>query len=275
MSAASPRYSAARPRSMRASRRRASTPPPPARSPPPARGEPAASTLQSPDLAAAGAQAGVACPPSATLRRDGRLSLGAGPGRPADLHLTSAQGDLAATSASPRPAAPRCAARSTSTSARPRRAGAARRRRAPAAARAAARGPRLPHPARPPDPGQPSYRSPPCAPADADLQLTAALAACGGADLPRRRRPTRCCRTARLRLDPVSTGIGPATRHADPAARRRRRRPALHLTIDARRPAVRRRARPVRRPGRRRGTLDLRADLHRQPATPSAPSPRR
>lgn len=212
-------------------------------------------TVVVPNLAAAGARAGVALPELRDLNLTTRLSVAPGSAGFTDLHLTSAQGDLSGTL-------------TLTTAGRPALRGvltsisfdldALRVTPLPTSAVAAPSGPAaaLPQPVRLiPDSKLPLavLRS-----ADADLQLNATTLRLSGVEL-HAVQAHAVMQDGTLRLDPVTTTIGAATARA--TVELAARPAALHVTIDA--PALPFGPISALAGGAATapGTLDVRADL--------------
>jgi len=211
--------------------------------------------VDSPDLATAGAQAGVALPGLSELKIISDVSIEPGTAVLTGLQLTSAQGDLGGTLTVT--SAGRPALRGTLTS-RTFDLGALRVAPLPSAAVPAS----PVGPAAPAAPARmiPDIRLPVAAlrSADADLQLTADTLHLGTSEL-HTVQAHAVLQNGTLRLDPVSTAIGTATAHA--TVELAAQPPGLHVTVDAPSLPFGPVAAWAGGAASAPGTLDLRADL--------------
>lgn len=221
--------------------------------------------VDSPDLAAAGVQAGLALPVLTNLKIVSDASIEPGTTVLTGLQLTSAQGDiggaLTVTSAG------RPALRGTLTS-RSFDLGALRLGPLPPSAVSQ---PAVPASAPPASPAGPVVPAPPArmipdiklpvatlGVADADLRLTADTLHVGASEL-HAVQAHAVLQNGTLRLDPISTAIGAATAHA--TVELAAQPPALHITVDAASLPFGPIAALAGGAATAPGTLDLRADL--------------
>lgn len=224
--------------------------------------------LQSPDLGAAGAQAGVALPAFRALAATAGLTLASGRATLDAIRLTSAQGDLSGTLAIDYAARPSLRGTLASTSldldalAPPRIPAAAAPAAAPPSPAAAAQAPT------PPARAIPDTAMPVTMLREADADLTVAVDALKLRGVMLKAVHAHgVLQNGTLRLDPVSVAVGSATAHATAQVDAAASPPGLHATIDAPGlpfgPAGALFGNPADAPG----TLDLRADLSGAGAT--------
>lgn len=211
--------------------------------------------MQSPDLAAAGVQAGVALPGLRDLTVATDLKLAPGTTALTGLHLTSAQGDVAGALTLTTLGRPTLRGALTSTSFD---LNALRVTPLPSTATQAAPG--APAPPTQPARSIPDTKLPLAAlqSADADLQLAAETLHLGNADL-HAVRAHAVLQNGTLRLDPISTTIGAATAHA--TVELVAQPPALHVIVDAPGLPFGPISAVAGGAATAPGTLDLRADL--------------